>query len=110
MLRKTPPLCRGGNQGSEKPKAPNKAELGPENIAFLASCLAPGVCVCGGGCRGGGGRVSQGTIAASLVKIIIFGLELWSKILPLARELFQPLLPNSARAGLDVEESRAFLL
>lgn len=108
MLRKTPPLCRGGNQGSEKPKAPNKAELGPENIAFLASCLAPGVVVVG--CRGGGGRVSQGTIAASLVKIIIFGLELRSKILPLARELFQPLLPNSARAGLDVEESRAFLL
>lgn len=55
-------------------------------------------------------RVSQGTNAASLVKIIIFGLGLWSKILPLARELFQPLRPNSARTGLDGEESRAFLL
>lgn len=54
--------------------------------------------------------MSQGTNAASLVKIIIFGLRLWSKILPLARELFQPLRPNSARTGLDVGESRAFLL
>lgn len=59
-----------------------------------------------------GGRGSQGDSGIwpfQLRKIFILRRRHWSKILPLAPELLQP-LPGSASPGLDLEESGPFLL